>query len=167
MVLADIEEALASCEFLVAHLPITEGTWAITCDVGGSTIDTALCLPKNVGGEAIPKVYPIDCHGSRHSSSHHGVVKIDDDFEVLLRGIALDLQIENFAARHELDKVVFSDQWRVFRHSFQGESDFTVTLKNDLGNSVDSLLDGECFVQGRTITIKRYAIILLPKAHSL
>ena len=41
------------------ELRLDVGAWAITCDVGGTPIDSALCVTKVEGGMIIPQVFPV------------------------------------------------------------------------------------------------------------
>ena len=42
-IVVEVTEALTSCEFLMKEIKFPDGAWIITCDIGGATIDTALC----------------------------------------------------------------------------------------------------------------------------
>ena len=58
-VVVEVSEAVASSEFLINHLQLQEGTWAITCDVGGATIDIAFTTVQKECGNLMPKAYAI------------------------------------------------------------------------------------------------------------
>jgi len=152
----DISESLASCEFLVDHLQLEAGIWAITCDIGGATIDTAICLTQKVDGKTIPEAFPIALKGaSQECITEQGVYMLDLRFRKYLGQIATKLRITSVAAQKEVLNIWLSDHWQSFRHEFQGEEDFTFTLNNDLGVSIPNCTNG-VFVKGRSITIPRY-----------
>ncbi len=41
-VVVDLSESRASCDFLVDNLQLGSGIWALTCDIGGATIDITM-----------------------------------------------------------------------------------------------------------------------------
>ena len=156
VVFVDISESLASCEFLVDHLQLEAGVWAITCDIGGATIDTAICLTHQVDGKTIPEAFPIALNAvSQEHNTAQGVSKLDGIFASSLERVITDFNITTIAAQSELLKIWLSDQWQSFRHEFQGEDDLTFTLNNDLGVSAQNCINGVS-VKGRSITFSRY-----------
>lgn len=48
-IIVELNEALASCEFLIDKLKFPDDAWLITCDIGGATIDTALAITPKWG----------------------------------------------------------------------------------------------------------------------
>lgn len=158
--LVDLTESRASCEFLVQHLKLDIGIWAITCDIGGATIDTALCQGEAVEGKIVPKDFPVafntldqlgyDAHNA------FGVVSIDTKLGQLLRSFSIGLRTIEKATNpdtEELEKIRFLEPWQTFRHNFQDESDFMVTVKRLSGNF--NFESNGISIRGKTLTISR------------
>jgi len=73
----DLSESRASCEFLVDDLQLDAGIWAVTCDIGGATIDTAVCVTEHVKGRIVPVVVPVAAHYCDRDGYPGAVVRID------------------------------------------------------------------------------------------
>jgi hypothetical protein len=77
-IIVKLTEAEASCEYLVNNLDLADGEWAITCDIGGATVDVALAVIQTKDQMPLPGVvFPI---GSNRIGVH-GVSSIDYAFQ--------------------------------------------------------------------------------------
>lgn len=145
----DITESQASCEFLVSRLKLAVGTWAITCDIGGATCDTALAVVQVKDGRLVPVVQHIaTTYGARFGS----VVSIDDAFAAALKESLPKVNSEQFIKiKRELME---GTAWPRARHDFDGTEDVVLTAHQDLGK-FDGLESG-ISINGFKVTIPRY-----------
>ncbi|KAF8855184.1 hypothetical protein BDZ45DRAFT_692771 [Acephala macrosclerotiorum] len=122
-VTANLTEAQASCEFLVDCLQPRPGTWAITCDIGGATCDTALGVIEGDPADCMAQTYPINGTGARTGS----VGTIDDCFA---RHIAVFLRDTNIEDDPKIlaQELMLGAEWERARHAFDGENMTVLSL---------------------------------------
>lgn len=144
-VFLDLTESVASCEFLVDHLGLKPNTWALTCDIGGVTCDTALAIIDTNGGRPVPQVFAIS--GNRSG----GVECINHYFEAMLSKSLHECR--TVRSWEVIIDVMRGAEWRHARHAFDGSSDIVLTAKSYLGRGKDSR--GEVSVHGLKIVISR------------
>ena len=120
-------ESVASCEFLVDHLDLHYGTWAITCDIGGLTSDMALAVVQQDGGRKVPEVFAIS------SSRLTGVSVIDERFGKYLVECLFTIDGGKTHAPELAADLVESGEWQRARHAFDGSGDVTLITERDLG----------------------------------
>ena len=151
-VLADFSESEASSEFLANYLQLKESTWAITCDIGGATCDTALAIIERVDDVLEPQVFPI----SGVDSFDGGVGAVDLDFSTLitnaLRRCQTDLLLPAISVFGT--ELIDRAEWQRVRHAFDGSADIILTADRCLGSWKDPM--GEVSVDGSTISVSRY-----------
>lgn len=152
MVDVKLSESRASCEFLVRHLKLNAAQWVVACDVGGSTLNTALCVTKEHGGVVTPKVFMIAYDHS--SSALDAVVGVDGELKKLLLGFQDRTGIRNLDSGERLDNLPYTDQWRNFRHAFRDDDDFIFNVDTAPCHEGFTLPEG-FQIRGKTVTILR------------
>jgi hypothetical protein len=140
----NFNESVASCEFLVDHLDLQYGTWAITCDVGGLTCDMALAVVQQDGERKVPEVFVI-------SSRSIGVGIIDSMFRNHLVNCLVMRDLPNINPQSLVADLVESPEWQRARHAFDGSGDVTLTIQRDLGEWKEP--NGELSVDSSKITV--------------
>lgn len=152
----DLLESAASCEFFVDHLQVPAGRWGITCDIGGATMDTAMCVTQEVKGRIFPDTFPVACVLNGHNA-HHGVVMIDEELGKELIKLEKETMIKNLDIGKRLDVIKYGHAWRKFRHNFDGNSDFSFPV-DTASYTVDRVLPEGFQIKGSVLTVSRYAI---------
>lgn len=147
-VFADITESEASSEFLADHLQLQHGTWAITCDIGGATCDTALAIVEHLGDV---QIFPI----SGDESVACGVEHVDRDFHKIVCGALTRFQTKWTKQEifEMIRKLVNSTDWQCVRHAFDGSTNVILSVDRDFGRGEDPTVGVS--VDGSTITISR------------
>lgn len=142
-VFLDITESRASCEFLTDYFDLKDGTWALTCDIGGLTLDIALSIISTSRERAIPQVFAIS--GDRNGS----IGIIDSEFERRIR----DLLLEGLHDQSKIGKeLAQTADWHHARHAFDGSEDVKLSFKN---GHVKFLSVPGVLIDGGKITISR------------
>lgn len=107
-------------------------------------------MTKRVKDRIAPVTFPI---GSEGAGGHlHGVVDIDYGLVILVNDILNQTGIQKLDTGAKLEQIIYTDQWRDFRHAFQGDCHFTFGVENDLKHDGD----GRYSIRGNMITISRY-----------
>ncbi|RDL35946.1 uncharacterized protein BP5553_06558 [Venustampulla echinocandica] len=133
-VIADVTESLASCEFLAQSFRFPRGTWAITCDIGGATCDTALAT-MNTDGTEVPEVFPV--LSTECSSTSASVQVVDRLLHRQIMKLQGSINTEQF--KDLATQLVDSTPWKCARHAFDGSADVIFTAEQDFGKLKRSL----------------------------
>ena len=147
----DLSESEASCEFLADYLQLPPGTWAITCDIGGATCDTALAIIGHVNDVLKTQIFPI----SGDACDTYGVEALDVSFTQFLTA-AMDTYPTDCAKpsiKEMAENLVKGAEWERARHAFDGFSDVILTADRCLGSWKDPT--GEVSIDGSKISISR------------
>jgi hypothetical protein len=152
----DLSEARASCEFLIDHLQLGTGIWAVTCDIGGATMDTAVCVTEYVKGRTVPVVFPVVCNDYPRAKLPEAVVDIDLQLLRLLEKITTVTGIMNLDRGMKFDALVHTDRWRTFRHGFLGDSDFAFVVEREPVSPQHEFSGKGFWTKGNVVTISSY-----------
>ncbi len=112
-------------------------------------------MTKWVKDRIVPVVFPVGFETAADNCAY-GVVNIDDRLRHLVNDISRKIGIKNLDGGIPLEEVLYTDQWRAFRHAFRGDSDFTFAIENDKGD-IRKDIAGRYSIKGNTMTISRYA----------
>jgi len=125
--------------------------------------DTAICIPQEQERKITPLAFPIAFTPS--GPPNLGVTGIDSRLQNFLRNNVQilpglnDREAKHF--REQLCDFVYGEEWKVFRHAFQGDADLIITLKSCPSNGV--IMAGPNFsIQGNVVTVSRYVISWFP-----
>jgi hypothetical protein len=123
-VIVELSEALTSCEFLINELKFPEGTWIISCDIGGATIDTALAIVQD------EEVFPIVPTTNQEFSVTNIDFEINGKIKMWL-GAYNDKFLTTSRTQHDITK---SLAWKNARHAFDASKEVILLIDHHLGN---------------------------------
>lgn len=146
-VFADINESLASCEYLVKHLPLAVNTWAITCDIGGATCDSALAVIRSEHTKAAPFIQSISGTGAHQGSVGYINSKLEEFLKLFFRNAEVAI------SAIPIKILVESAEWELARHGFDGSTEVRFTVEEDFGKWKSPAGIGS--IDGRMITLSR------------
>ncbi|RDL36061.1 uncharacterized protein BP5553_06673 [Venustampulla echinocandica] len=142
----NVTEALASCEYITRYLEFEPGTMAISCGMGGATIDTAFAIFERKHEPLSRRVFPI----AGASNIQCGVSAVDKKLSALLRKHPLSTNAQ-FPISTDLRK---NADWQHARNSFDGSNDVTLTLACDFRDAISSS-GGKIAIDGLAIRVPR------------
>lgn len=126
-VIANTSESLTSCEFLVNTLHLPDQTWVVTCDIGGSTCDTALAIMQTSDGLHVPLVFPVDTEGAVVANVQTIDRELGDQLVKHLTSLSVPTR------QHLAKTLVSSAEWKQIRHAFDASGDVVLTADTNHG----------------------------------